>query len=59
VCVFCFVTHITLEVLTPVKMYILAFLFDRGVRTTRRNILFSFSPSHAGNEELVMKKSGK
>jgi hypothetical protein len=48
-CVFCFVMHITLEVFTPVKMYIVAFLFDRWVRTTRRNILFPFSPSHARN----------
>jgi hypothetical protein len=44
--VFC-LTFITLEVSTPVKIYIAAFLFDRWVRTIRRNILFPTSPSHS------------
>jgi hypothetical protein len=48
--------HITLEVFTPVKMYIVAFLFNWWVRTTRRNILFHFLQFIPGIW-LVMKKT--
>jgi hypothetical protein len=56
---FCFITHITLEVLAAVKIYIVVFLSDRWVRTTWRNILFPSSPRHAKKVAVYTEDRGE